>query len=85
MKFATMVSINDELCEVISNWQSYDSAKNHINEMIRWLESNREYVKYEEKRVFCEEELRYHTTEIDVYTELNERIFYQIMEIKNGN
>ena len=85
MKFATMVSINDELCEVISNWQSYDSAKNHIDEMIRWLESNREYVKYDEKRVFCEEELRYHTTEIDVYTELNERIFYQIMEIKNGN
>ena len=85
MKFATMVSINDELCEVISNWQSYDSAKNHIDEMIRWLESCREYVKYDEKRVFCEEELRYHTTEIDVYTELNERIFYQIMEIKNGN
>lgn len=83
MKFATMVSINDELCEVISNWQSYDSAKNHIDEMIRWLESNREYVKYDEKRVFCEEELRYHTAEIDVYTELNERIFYQIMEIKN--
>lgn len=85
MKFATMVSINDELCEVISNWQSYDSAKNHIDEMIRWLESNREYVQYDEKRVFCEEELRYHITEIDVYTELNERIFYQIMEIKNGN
>ena len=85
MKFATMVSINDELCEVISNWQSYDSAKNHIDEMIRWLESNREYVKYDEKRVFCEEELRYHITEIDVYTEMNERIFYQIMEIKNGN
>ena len=85
MKFATMVSIDNELCEVISNWQSYDSAKNHIDEMIRWLESNREYVKYDEKRVFCEEELRYHTTEIDVYTELNERIFYQIMEIKNGN
>lgn len=85
MKFATMVSINDELCEVISNWQSYDSAKKHIDEMIRWLETNREYVKYEEERVFCEEELRYHTTEIDVYTELNERIFYQIMEIKNGN
>lgn len=83
MKFATMVSINDELCEVISNWQSYDSAKNHIDEMIRWLESNRKYVKYDEKRVFCEEELRYHTTEIDVYTELNERIFYQIIEIKN--
>lgn len=83
MKFATMVSINDELCEVISNWQSYDSAKNHIDEMIRWLESNRKYIKYDEKRVFCEEELRYHTTEIDVYTELNERIFYQIIEIKN--
>lgn len=83
MKFVTMVSIDNELCEVISNWQSYDSAKNHIDEMIRWLESNREYVKYEEKRVFCEEELRYHTTEIDVYTEMNERIFYQIMEIKN--
>ena len=85
MKFATMVSIDNELCEVISNWQSYDNAKNHIDEMIRWLESNREYVKYDEKRVFCEEELRYHTTEIDVYTELNERIFYHIMEIKNGN
>lgn len=85
MKFATMVSINDELCEVISNWQSYDNAKNHIDEMIRWLESNREYVKYDEKRVFCADERRYHTTEIDVYTELNERIFYQIMEIKNGN
>lgn len=83
MKFATMVSIDNELCEVISNWQSYDSAKNHIDEMIRWLESNRKYVKYDEKRVFCEEELRYHTTEIDVYTELNERIFYQIIEIKN--
>ena len=85
MKFATMVSIDNELCEVISNWQSYDSAKKHVDDMIRWLESNREYVKYEEKRVFCEEELRYHTTEIDVYTEMNERIFYQIMEIKNGN
>lgn len=85
MKFATMVSIDNELCEVISNWQSYDSAKKHIDEMIRWLETNREYVKYEENRVFCAEELRYHTMEIDVYTELNERIFYQIMEIKNGN
>ena len=85
MKFATMVSIDNDLCEVISNWQSYDSAKKHVDDMIRWLESNREYVKYEEKRVFCEEELRYHTTEIDVYTEMNERIFYQIMEIKNGN
>ena len=85
MKFATMVSINDELCEVISNWQSYDSAKKHIDEMIRWLESNREYVKYDEKRVFCEEELRYHITEIDIQTEMNEPIFYQIMEIKNGN
>lgn len=83
MKFATIVSINDELCEVISNWQSYDSAKKHVDDMIRWLEANREYVKYEEKRVFCEEELRCHTTEIDVYTEMNERIFYQIMEIKN--
>ena len=83
MKFATMVSINDELCEVIGNWQSYDSAKNHIDEMIRWLEANREYVEYEENRVFCAEEFRYHTTEIDVYTKMNERIFYQIMEIKN--
>lgn len=50
MKFATMVSINDELCEVISNWQSYDSAKKHIDDMIR----NRGYVKYDDKRVFCE-------------------------------
>lgn len=79
MKFATMVSINDELCEVISNWQSYDSAKKHIDDMIR----NRGYVKYDDKRVFCEEELRYHITEIDIQTELNEHIFYQIMEIKN--
>lgn len=83
MKFATMVSINDELCEVISNWQSYDSAKNHIDEMLRWLEANREYVKYDEKRVFCEAERRYHVTEIDVQTEMDEHIFYQIIEIKN--
>ena len=80
-----MVSINDELCEVISNWQSYDNAKNHIDEMIRWLESNREYVKYDEKRVFCEEELRYHITEIDVYTELNDSKLDEIKKIKNGN
>ena len=83
MKFATMVSINDELCEVISNWQSYDSAKNHVDEMLRWLEANREYVKYDEKRVFCEAERRYHVTEIDVQTEMDEHIFYQIIEIKN--
>lgn len=83
MKFATMVSINDELCEVISNWQSYDSAKNHVDEMLRWLEANREYVKYDEKRVFCEAEHRYHVTEIDVQTEMDEHIFYQIIEIKN--
>lgn len=83
MKFATMVSIDNELCEVISNWQSYDSAKKHIDKMLRWLESNREYIKYDDKRVFCAEELRYHITEIDIQTEMNEHIFYQIMEIKN--
>lgn len=85
MKFATMVSINDELCEVISNWQSYDNAKKHIDDMMRWLYANREHVQYEEERVFCIEERCYHTTEIDVYTEMNEHINYQIKEIKMGN
>ena len=79
MKFATMVSINDELCEVISNWQSYDNAKKHCDDMILCCG----YVKYDDKRVFCAEERRYHITEIDIQTEMNERIFYQIMEIKN--
>lgn len=83
MKFATIVSINDELCEVISNWMSYDNAKKHVDNMIRWLEANREYVQYNEQRVFCKEERRYHITEIDVQTEMNEHIFYKIMEIKN--
>lgn len=83
MKFATTVSINDELCEVISNWQSYDSAKKHIDDMLRWLYANREYIQYNDKRIFCKEEFRYHITEIDIRTELNEHIFYQIMEIKN--
>lgn len=78
-----MVSINNELCEVISDWQSYDSAKNHVDEMLRWLYANREYVQYNEKRVFCKAERRYHITEIDVQTELNERIVYQIIGIKN--
>lgn len=83
MRFVTTVSINDELCEVISNWIKYDNAKKHVDDMLRWLYANREYVQYNDKRVFCKAERRYHITEIDVQTELNEHIVYQIMGIKN--
>ena len=85
MKFATMVSIDNELCEVISNWQSYDNAKKHIEEMKRWVYANREYVEEYETRIFCAEELRYHMTELEMVTEMNEHIVYQIIEIKRGD
>ena len=85
MKYATMVTINEELREVISNWQSYDSAKKHIDDMVRWVTANREIIEQNEYRTFKANERRYQTREITMVTEYDECISYQIKEIKMGN
>lgn len=85
MKYATMVTINDELCEVIGNWQSYDNAKKHIDDMMRWVTANREILEQNEYRTFKVKENRYQTREITVMTDCDECISYQIQEIQMGN
>lgn len=79
MKYIVTVSRNGEMLES-SNWNSYDSAENYINNMIS-VHDKLEIIEQIETRTFKIKELRYHTQEILVVNCRNDYYTYRIEEV----